>query len=114
MGVRNIITEPLDEDSPLPRGTHMIRGRAWSGMGAIDRVEVSLDGGKTWNDAHLEEPRERWLWRRWSYLWEVDRPGEYRIMARATDAAGRVQPQTPWNYQRKHFDWIVPTEITIV
>lgn len=114
MGVRNIITEPLDEDSPLPRGTHMIRGRAWSGLGAIDRVEVSLDGGKTWNDAHLEEPRERWLWRRWSYLWEVDRPGEYRIMARATDAAGRVQPQTPWNYQRKHFDWIVPTEVTIV
>ena len=114
MGVRNIITEPLDEDSPLPRGSHMIRGRAWSGMGAIDRVEVSLDGGKTWSDAHLEEPRERWLWRRWSYLWEVDRPGEYRIMARATDAAGRVQPQTPWNYQRKHFDWIVPTEITIV
>jgi len=114
MGVRNIITDPLDEDSPLPRGSHMIRGRAWSGMGAIDRVEVSLDGGKTWNDAHLEEPRERWLWRRWSYLWEVDRPGEYRIMARATDAAGRVQPQTPWNYQRKHFDWIVPTEITIV
>jgi DMSO/TMAO reductase YedYZ molybdopterin-dependent catalytic subunit len=114
MGVRNIITEPLDEDSPLPRGSHMIRGRAWSGMGAIDRVEVSLDGGKTWNDAHLEEPRERWLWRRWSYLWEVDRPGEYRIMARATDEAGRVQPQTPWNYQRKHFDWIVPTEVTIV
>lgn len=114
MGVRNIITEPLDEDSPLPRGSHMIRGRAWSGMGAIDRVEVSLDGGTTWSDAHLEEPRERWLWRRWSYLWEVDRPGEYRIMARATDAAGRVQPQTPWNYQRKHFDWIVPTEVTIV
>ncbi len=114
MGVRNIITEPLDEDSPLPRGSHMIRGRAWSGMGAIDRVEVSVDGGRTWADAHLEEPRERWLWRRWSYLWEVDRPGEYRIMARATDAAGRVQPQTPWNYQRKHFDWIVPTEVTIV
>ena len=114
MGVRNIITQPLDEDSPLPRGSHMIRGRAWSGIGAIDRVEVSVDGGKTWSDAHLEEPRERWLWRRWSYLWEVDRPGEYRIMARATDAAGRVQPQTPWNYQRKHFDWIVPTEVTII
>ena len=114
MGVRNIITEPLDEDSPLPRGTHVIRGRAWSGKGAIDRVEVSVDGGSTWADAHLEEPRERWLWRRWSYLWEVDRPGDYRIMARATDEAGRVQPQTPWNYQRKHFDWIVPTEVTIV
>ena len=75
---------------------------------------MSLDGGKTWRDAHLEEPRERWLWRRWSYLWEVDKPGPYKIMARATDEAGRVQPQTPWNFQRKHFDGIVPTEITIV
>ena len=114
MGVRNIITQPLDEDSPLPRGSHMIRGRAWSGMGAIDRVEVSLDGGKRWTDAHLEEPRERWLWRRWSYLWQVNQPGHYRIMARAIDEAGRVQPQTPWNFQRKHFDWIVPTDVTIV
>lgn len=114
MGVRNIITEPLDEDSPLPRGSHMIRGRAWSGKGAITRVEVSFDEGKTWTDAHLEEPRERWLWRRWSFLWEVDKPGQYKIMARATDETGRVQPQTPWNFQRKHFDWIVPTDVTIV
>jgi DMSO/TMAO reductase YedYZ molybdopterin-dependent catalytic subunit len=114
MGVRCIITEPLDEDSPLRRGSHMVRGLAWSGIGAIARVEVSLDDGKTWKDAHVEEPREKWLWARWSYLWEVDRPGGYRIMARATDETGRVQPQTPWNFQRKHFDWIVPTEITIV
>ncbi len=113
MGVRNIITEPLDEDSPLPRGAHMVRGRAWSGMGAITRVEVSVDGGNTWADAHVEEPRERWLWRRWSFLWEVDRPGKYQIMARATDETGRVQPQIPWNFQRKHFDGIVPTDVTI-
>jgi len=114
MGVRCIITEPLDEDSPLPRGSHMVRGRAWSGKGAIARVEVSVDGGKTWTDAHLEEPREKWLWARWSYLWQVDEPGAYRIMARATDETGRVQPQIPWNFQRKHFDWIVPTDVTII
>lgn len=114
MGVRCIIIDPLDEDSPLPRGSHRVRGLAWSGMGAIARVEVSLDGGKTWHEAHIEEPREKWLWVRWSHLWEVDRPGHYRIMARATDETGRVQPQTPWNYQRKHFDGIVPTEVTIV
>ena len=114
MGVRCIITEPLDEDSPLPRGSHMVRGRAWSGKGAIARVEVSVDGGKTWTDAHVEEPREKWLWARWSYLWQVDEPGAYRIMARATDETGRVQPQIPWNFQRKHFDWIVPTDVTIL
>jgi DMSO/TMAO reductase YedYZ molybdopterin-dependent catalytic subunit len=114
MGVRCIILDPLDEDGPLARGSHKIRGLAWSGVGAIARVEVSVDGGKTWHDAHLEEPREKWLWTRWSWLWDAATPGQYRIMARATDEQGRIQPQIPWNYQRKHFDGIVPTDITIV
>ena len=114
MGVRCIITEPLDEDSPLERGTHAIRGRAWSGMGAIAGVEVSLDEGRTWADAHVEEPREKWLWVRWSLPWQADTPGKVRIMARATDATGRVQPQIPYNFQRKMFDGIVPTDVTII
>jgi hypothetical protein len=113
MGVRCIITYPVDDDSPLERGAHAIRGLAWSGMGRIDRVEVSVDGGATWQDAHIEAPRERWLWVRWSWLWEVDAPGPYRLMARATDEKGRVQPQTPWNYQRKHFDGIVPSDVVV-
>jgi DMSO/TMAO reductase YedYZ molybdopterin-dependent catalytic subunit len=114
MGVRCLILDPIDEDSPLPRGEHVVRGLAWSGMGAIDRVEVSLDDGATWTDAHVELPRERFLWRRWSFLWNADRPGSFRILARATDETGRVQPQVPWNFQRKCFDGIVPTEVTIV
>ena len=113
MGVRCIILDPLDEHSPLERGARLIRGRAWSGMGAIARVEVSLDEGQTWADAHIEEPREKWLWVRWSFPWQAA-PGHYRIMARATDAAGRVQPQVPWNFQRKLFDGIVPTDVTVV
>ena len=113
MGVRCVITEPLDEDSPLPPGPHMVRGRAWSGLGAIGRVEVSVDGGSNWADAHIEEPREKWLWSRWSYLWRAGHPGSYRIMARATDETGRVQPQIPWNFQRKLFDGVVPTDVVI-
>jgi DMSO/TMAO reductase YedYZ molybdopterin-dependent catalytic subunit len=113
MGVRCIITYPLDEDSPLARGPHAIRGLAWSGMGRIATVEVSVDGGENWARAHIEEPRERWLWVRWSYLWTADQPGRQRILARATDEQGRVQPQTPWNYQRKHFDGIVPSDVTV-
>jgi hypothetical protein len=111
--VRCIITYPLDDDAPLERGTHAIRGLAWSGMGRIARVEVSVDGGSSWHDAHIEEPRSRWLWVRWSWLWEAQASGAYRLMARATDEAGRVQPQTPWNYQRKHFDGIVPSDVTV-
>ncbi|MAF37760.1 MAG: hypothetical protein CL696_02570 [Chloroflexi bacterium] len=113
MGVKSLITEPRDGDPPMPRGEHLIAGLAWSGHGNITRVEVSADGGKNWFDAHLEEPIERWLWVRWSYLWYATEPGHYEIMARATDDEGRVQPQIEWNYLGKNFDGIVPVDVEI-
>lgn len=114
LGSKSVITDPRDEDAPLLHGSHAIRGLAWSGEGRITSVEVSLDGGKTWQVAHIEFSPDKWLWRRWSFLWEVDEPGDYTIMARATDEKGRIQPQTGWNFLRKHFDGIVPTHVTVV
>lgn len=76
-------------------------------------MEVSIDNGETWRPAYLEEHNDRWLWRRWSYVWQVDKPGKYSIKARAYDEAGRMQPQTPWNFQTKHFDGIVPVEVEV-
>jgi DMSO/TMAO reductase YedYZ molybdopterin-dependent catalytic subunit len=112
LGVKSMITEPADEDSPLPRGEHAIRGLAWSGEGAITRIELSVDGGTTWREAHIEYSPDRWLWKRWSYAWTAE-PGEYKLMARATDEKGRTQPQTAWNFLRKHFDGIVPVHVTV-
>lgn len=113
LGVKTVITEPRDEDSPLPAGTHAIRGLAWSGEGAVTRVEVSVDNGETWHDAHIEPHGDRYLWRRFSYLWDVRQPGRYVLMCRATDEKGRCQPVTGWNFQRKHFDGIVPVDVAI-
>jgi DMSO/TMAO reductase YedYZ molybdopterin-dependent catalytic subunit len=114
IGVRSLVTFPRDDQTILPRGTHVIRGLAWSGAGAITQLEVSLDGGQTWHATHLEAPRERWLWVRWSYVWEAQ-PGQYRIMSRATDEVGRVEPQTPrFNNMRKNFSAIVATDVTVV
>ena len=86
---------------------------AWSGKGKVGRIEVTTDGGESWADAHVEYSPDKWLWIRWSYLWVVDTPGAYSIMARATDEMGRVQLQTEWNFQRKHFDGIVPMDIVV-
>jgi DMSO/TMAO reductase YedYZ molybdopterin-dependent catalytic subunit len=114
IGVRSIVTFPRDDQTALQRGTHVMRGRAWSGAGAITQVEVSLDGGQTWRATHLEPPRERWLWGCWSYVWDAQ-PGQYRIMSRATDEVGRVEPQTPrFNNMRKNFSAIVGVDVTIV
>ena len=114
IGVRSLVTFPRDDQTTLPRGTHVMRGRAWSGAGAITQVEVSLDGGVTWHAAHLEPPRERWLWACWSFKWDA-RPGQYRLMSRATDEVGRVEPQMPrFNNMRKNFSAIVGLDVTIV
>lgn len=114
MGVKSLIIEPRDGDPPLPKGEHLVRGLAWSGHGQITRVEVSVDDGNTWEDAHLEQPQERWLWVRWSYIWNITESGKHGVMARATDALGRVQPQIPWNFLGKNFDGIVPVDVEVV
>ena len=75
-----------------------LEGRAWSGWGPIERVEVSADGGATWWDATLADPATEYAWRAWTTTWHAGEPGEYELCCRATDAAGNVQPAQPeWN-----------------
>ena len=80
--------------------TQVIEGRAWSGQGAIVKVELSDDGGATWSPASLEAPLSPYAWRRWKFGWDATRPGEYELCVRATDEAGNVQPvDTNWNLE---------------
>ena len=115
IGVKSIVTHPGDgDDRTLPPGPHVIRGYAWSGAGTVTQVEVSVDGGGSWHTARLEEPRDRFMWVRWSYLWDPAKPGAYGIMCRATDEVGRVQSMEPrYNNMRKNFSAIVANEVTI-
>ncbi|HET7338398.1 MAG TPA: sulfite oxidase [Candidatus Dormibacteraeota bacterium] len=80
--------------------TVSIEGRAWSGRGAIARVEFSADGGASWSDAELEPETSPYAWRGWRTSWDATRPGAYELCARAVDSAGNVQPlETSWNYE---------------
>ena len=75
-----------------------LEGRAWSGRGAIERVEVSTDGGETWMDADLGDAPGPHAWRAWAYDWTAPGPGEFELACRATDSAGNTQPlEAPWN-----------------
>jgi sulfane dehydrogenase subunit SoxC len=81
----------------LDAGPCALAGRAWSGWAPVARVEVSVDGGTSWEDAQLGDELDERAWRAWSYAWDA-RPGEYVICSRATDGAGNVQPvEPPWN-----------------
>jgi DMSO/TMAO reductase YedYZ molybdopterin-dependent catalytic subunit len=78
-------------------GRVVLEGRAWSGWGPIERVEVSTDGGASWHEARLGEVIGARAWRGWSYQWDAE-PGGHVIASRATDAVGNVQPvEPPWN-----------------
>jgi DMSO/TMAO reductase YedYZ molybdopterin-dependent catalytic subunit len=85
-------------DRRLERGSTTVHGRAWSGRGTIQRVEVSVDGGETWNDARLGDQPSRWSWVGWEWDWDANEPGEYEVCCRATDSEGNEQPlDAPWN-----------------
>jgi DMSO/TMAO reductase YedYZ molybdopterin-dependent catalytic subunit len=81
----------------LEPGPTTLTGRAWSGYAPIERVEVSTDGGSTFNAAVLEPPLGPNAWRGWRFEWQANE-GECILSSRATDAAGNTQPlDPPWN-----------------
>lgn len=99
MRVKSLITWP-GRGEVLEPGIHQVRGVAWSGHGAVDRLEVSTDGGQSWQLADLGKSVSPYSWRSWQYRWEAPEPGHFLIRARATDAEGNVQPERAgWNFR---------------
>ena len=91
MEAKSVITQPSGGHALPGAGVYELSGLAWSGRGKITRVEVTVDGGRTWNDAVLQEPvlplahtRFRWLWR-----WDGK---EALLQSRCTDETRYVQP----------------------
>lgn len=70
----------------------VLRGRAWAGEASIRAVEVSADGGRTWDEASLAGPNEPSAWVEWEHPWTPTRPGTHELVTRATDSLGRTQP----------------------
>jgi DMSO/TMAO reductase YedYZ molybdopterin-dependent catalytic subunit len=94
--VRSVITQP-SAGQEVPAGDLAVRGAAWSGAAPIDKVEVSIGTGP-WQNARLIGSRHRHSWQRWELLTQIDSPGQTTVRARATDLAGRTQPDRPrWN-----------------
>ena len=72
-------------------GSVLIGGMAFAGDRGISKVEVSVDGGKTWEEATLKPPSSSLAWVLWAYEWSPSTVGEYTFYARATDGDGQVQ-----------------------
>jgi sulfane dehydrogenase subunit SoxC len=91
LDAKSVITNPCPERPVQAKGFHTISGLAWSGRGRIARVDVSLDGGRNWRPARLEEPVLPKCLTRFYADW--DWQGERALLeSRAIDETGYVQP----------------------
>jgi hypothetical protein len=101
MRVRSLMIPPgfpdfLTRTRVVRRGEHRVEGRAWSGRAAIARVELSGDGGASWQDAAVAPAREAHAWQAWSAIWRAETPGPCELVCRAHDERGAVQPLEPY------------------
>ncbi len=114
IGVKSVIGSPAEGEA-VRMGEACVKGVAWSGDDRIAAIDVSCDGGDSWERAEVFGPSERYAWQHWRYCWSPPAPGEYTLMSRAVDARGNVQPmKTHWNRLGYMVNGVRPTPVTVV
>lgn len=91
IGPKSVITFPSGEQQLPGPGFYEISGLAWSGGGAVTKVEVSTDGGRNWKDAEIRGTAHRMAHTRFSFQWNWD-GNECELQSRCTDELGSIQP----------------------
>jgi sulfane dehydrogenase subunit SoxC len=90
VGPKSLITFPSDAHQLSGAGFYEISGIAWCGRGKIARVEVTVDGGKSWKDARLQEPVFSKAWTRFRFPWTWN-GSQTMIASRCTNEFGEIQ-----------------------
>jgi DMSO/TMAO reductase YedYZ molybdopterin-dependent catalytic subunit len=98
MNVRSLFVHPRAGEKLTGGAMTELEGVAWDNGSGIARVEVSTDGGTTWQDARLERDLGPFSWRRWRAVWMPRDKGPATVVARATSGLGERQEGKPrWN-----------------
>jgi len=115
MALKSQIARPAAGEAMQAGETVTVAGAAWTGGAAVERVEVSADGGRTWQTAEILDAHEHGVWRRWQWAWRVPRePGEYALLSRAVDCEGQAQPaERDPRYGTYHVNHVVPVVVRV-
>ena len=91
MDAKSVVTNPSPQAPLKYKGRNVLSGFAWSGRGTVQRVDVSMDGGRNWQTARIDGPVfDKSLVR---FYVDFDWNGqELMIQSRAMDSTGYVQP----------------------
>jgi len=115
MKLKSQIARPRVYERLEPSRPYAIFGAAWAGDTDVTEIWISLDGGASWVQGEFLDPISRHAWRRWKYDWITPaQPGRYTLLARATGADQRAQPNghNP-NFGSYVIDHPLPIEIFV-
>lgn len=91
----SLITNPADGTEVKAGDTVALKGVAWDAGQGIEKVEITADGGKSWQDAELEEQVDTYAWRVFNAEVKINGTGIRKFTSRATSADGSTQPWEP-------------------
>src|SRR5207248_480164 len=93
MQVKAEIARPAEGETVPANTSVCVCGAAWACDAEITKVELSFDGGATWNETKLLGESNSNAWRLWEFTWQTPSQSEKQtLIARATDSLGRTQP----------------------
>jgi DMSO/TMAO reductase YedYZ molybdopterin-dependent catalytic subunit len=112
MVVNSLITQPADGHRLQLGQQTTVRGVAWDGGHGIAKVEVSVDGGQSWQAARLGRDLGNYAWRQWQATFQPKARGEIGLLARATSKSGETQSMDLiWNPAGYHNN--VPQQVNV-
>jgi len=115
MNTKSVIGYPTRESTLSHKSEVVVRGVAWDDGHGIKSVKVSIDGGKTWNEALLDSGKlGRYAYREFRYSFKPNGYGKLTIMSKATNNLGDEQPLSKdiqWNHGGYKYNGI--DEITV-
>jgi DMSO/TMAO reductase YedYZ molybdopterin-dependent catalytic subunit len=115
MQLKSEIARPRVYETLIPNRNYTVSGAAWAGDADVTEIAVSTDGGHTWAEAEFLDPVRRHAWRRWKFDWLTPKePGQYTLLARATDGSGLMQPDKhDQNYGSYVINHPLPIEVFV-
>jgi sulfite dehydrogenase (cytochrome) subunit A len=97
MNVRSLFVAPEPNETIKVDQQTDVQGLAFDGGFGIEKVELSVDSGKTWQPAKLDPDLGKYSWRRWHFNFTPSQKGIYLLHVKATNAKGQTQPMHQWN-----------------
>jgi len=118
MNVKSVIGYPVNGTKLTLKSHAVVRGVAFDGGAGIKKVQISLDGGKTWEDAILDSGKlGRYAYRTFRYSFKPTKLGKVEIMAKAINKLGEEQPlakDIKWNHGGYKYNGIDVVTVEVV